>query len=91
MALIAWSLQDGIETVRWLRGVRGPSPALDAARQAALAVLLRADLGERRFRALYKPFDAAMSATDPAQSLRNLCAPERSATSTFDGRLALRT
>jgi hypothetical protein len=69
LAVMAWYLNDGVDTVAWYwnqvprkQGNRGREThtAIEAARAAALAVLLRRRLGERRFRILYEPFESVV-------------------------------
>ena len=70
-SLFAWWLNDGIDTQAWCcprassplhssRVTRAIRDARDAARVAALAVLLRPQLGEQQFRVLYEPFASAI-------------------------------
>lgn len=68
VALPRWSLQEDVETAAWYglpawyRSAEGWSrprellDAVQAAHLAAIAVLLRLRLGERRFQVLYAPF-----------------------------------
>jgi hypothetical protein len=68
IAVPLWNLRDDVETAAWYclpAGYRSPDgdswprdlvDAIHAAHVAALAVLLRLRLGERRFALLYAPF-----------------------------------
>jgi len=67
LALSAWNLNDGLETVAWHMSQRVKSAArwrrqehsrdtTEAARIAALALLVRRQLGEKQFWLLYAPF-----------------------------------
>jgi len=69
LAAIAWYLNDGVDTIAWYwnqvtrqqgNSGRETRAAIEAARAAALAVLLRRRLGERRFRILYEPFESVI-------------------------------
>lgn len=72
--LIAWYLDDAIDTAAWCRWCAQSCPnartraqidvAIAVARTAALALLVRPRLGEGRFRILYAPF-AQLLPTDP--------------------------
>ena len=63
-ALEAWFLTDAIDTAAWARIRQGSgvarSQGMDAARVAALAILLRHHLGERWFSVLYEPFASVL-------------------------------
>lgn len=74
-ALMAWYLDDATDTAAWYcwcaqnqrsdgRTRARIGAAIAAARIAALALLVRPRLGERRFRILYAPF-AQLLPTDP--------------------------
>jgi hypothetical protein len=63
--MFAWGLDDGIDTAIWLcRHREAGALPVEAARTAALAVLLRPLLGEMRFRSLYAPFSEVIPEDD---------------------------